>query len=116
MAYGIHIVLPGGPLTLEQWQQAINLTHGVLLSDQMDLMVKNPATGEVISRPRQPGDAEMILQDGTWVPAFRLFEGRVTTKPAPDFRDPTCQQRRVLWDLASQLGAQVVGDEGETYD
>ncbi len=118
MAYGVHIERPDGQqIELEEWQQAVATTAGVRLAGEEPLVVEVPSTGSRIISSYRPGDAELFDPAlNNWVPAFRLFEGRVTSAAARDFDDASCNQRVIMRALAGLLGAQVVGDEGEIYE
>jgi hypothetical protein len=47
---------------------------------------------------------------------FRWFEGRISSRASRDFDTFNNHQRSVMRALASQLSAQIVGDEGEIYE
>ncbi len=118
MAYGVHIGRAvGNPITLKEWMDAVDCAADVQLSAEAPTVVTNPVTGEQISNSHSSGNAEIFDHDGqAWVPAFRWFEGRISANAARDFDTPETYQRSIMRVLAAQLGAKIVGDEGETYD
>ncbi len=118
MGYGVHIERANNePIGLDDLIEAVARTENVQMADAAPISLTNTETGEQISRPQTPGAVEIFdAHSQSWVPAFRLFEGRISTNAARDFDNHDCYQRSVMRALAAQLHAQIVGDEGETYD
>lgn len=118
MAYAIHIKRKNGqPINLDEWVNAVGNDESVRLCDAAALVVTNPATGEQMSSPQAQGTAELFDFDSQARTAiFRWFEGRISTRASRDFDTFNSHQRSVMRALASQLGAQIVGDEGEIYE
>lgn len=118
MAYAVHIKHKDGqPIHLEDWRRAVEITDDVRFGDQATAFVTNPATGEQISNPHMQGMAELFDSGGqVWVSMFRWFDGIVSARASRDFDTFDSHQRSVMRALATQLGAQVVGDEGELYE
>ncbi|WP_339771946.1 hypothetical protein [uncultured Pseudosulfitobacter sp.] len=118
MAYEIHIRRTNDqPISLEEWVKTVDNSENVRLGDAVPIVLTNPTTGEQISNPQLQGVAELYdVGSQVWFPAFRWFEGRITTRASRDFDTFHSHQRSVMRALASQLGAQIVGDEGESYD
>ena len=118
MAYEIHIKRKNGqPINIDEWVNAVGNVESVRLGDAATTIVTNPATGEQISNPQIQGVAELFdFGSQAWIAMFRWFEGRITTRASRDFDTFNSHQRSVMRALASQLGAQIVGDEGEIYE
>jgi hypothetical protein len=113
MAYEIHIKR-GTPITMAEWKSAIEGTEGVRLFSGTHSLV-NPKTGQSISVQAVEGDTEILIE-GTWRPGFRWFEGSISLKAAAAFETYTDHKLRpVVRELATKLGAEVRGDEGEEY-
>ncbi|WP_146168280.1 hypothetical protein [Celeribacter persicus] len=118
MAYEIHIERNNGrPISLNEWMNAVGSVESVRLADTATTIVTNPVTGEKISNPTAHGTAELFDPNSqTWIAMFRWFNGRISTPPSPDFETSNSHQRSVMRALSAQLGAQIVGDEGEIYE
>lgn len=118
MAYEIHIKRKNGqPIELDEWVKAVENVENVRSSHAATSVVTNPATGEQVSNPHMQGMAELFdLGSQSWIPMFRWFEGRISTRASLAFETYDSHQRSVMRALASQLGAQIVGDEGEIYE
>ena len=118
MGYGVYIERAcNRPIGIEEWIEAVERTEDVRLSDVAHTVLTNSNTGEQIFRRNTPGTAEIFDNESqTWVPAFRWADGRISTGAARDFDNYTSHQRSVMRALAALLSAQIVGDEGETYD
>ena len=115
MGYEIHIENQSGePLDLEDWKSVVDKTDGLKLDDDGQ-SVTNPATGEVITMGGSDGDAEMLLGD-KWLPVFRWTDSRISFSAQASFEDRNDPVRKMATHVANELNAQVVGDEGETYD
>ncbi|MBC7147106.1 MAG: hypothetical protein H5U24_17155 [Thioclava marina] len=114
--YTIYIERPAGPpIGFDEWEYAVGKVDGVRLSTDEHQSVTNPKTGEVIGLRAGPGLAEIRLRDGRWQHALRWFSGTIVLRAPRDFDDPDSAMRRLLRVLAGELGAEVIGDEGETY-
>ncbi|WP_223636525.1 hypothetical protein [Rhodobacter sp. TJ_12] len=118
MAYEIHIERDNGrPISLNEWMSAVSSVDFVRLADTATTIVTNTVTGEKISNPATHGTAELFDPTSqTWIGMFRWFNGRISTRPSPDFQTFNSQQRSAMRALAALLGAQIVGDEGEIYE
>ena len=118
MGYGVHIERTGHvPINIEEWIEAVEHTENVRLADVAPITITNPMTGEQISRPYAPGNAEIFeVKSQAWVLAFSWFEGRISTRAARDFDNYECCQRSIMRSLAAMLNAQILGDGGEIYD
>ena len=124
MPYTLHIErLPlsdeGEPtlIPLEEWKNALSTTEGIRPCPPGANTITNPKTGEIISIPRQEGDAEVFFpQDGTWHPAIRWSEGsaHITARFEPG--DSSHPVWTAAVSLAKKLNAIIRGDDGEIYD
>jgi hypothetical protein len=122
MAYAIHIKRRGAdeqlsPITLSEWRAAVSHVDGVRIADG-DNHITNPKTGERITLRNAGGDAEVLFpDDGAWRRAFRWSpQGSISFRAPRDFLAPTCFIRRLAAELARELDARLIGDEGEIYD
>ena len=60
MGYEVHIERDDRtPITLEEWRAAVDTTEGIRLARSAACAV-NPKTGDKITIPLQPGDAEVL--------------------------------------------------------
>ncbi len=118
MAYEVHIERTNGePIFIEEWVKAIGRVENVRLAEAAATNVTTPAIDEQISNPQMRGIAELFdLRSQTWLSVLRWSKGRISTRASRDFDTFSNYQRSVLRALSSQLDAQIVGDEGETYD
>src|SRR5438309_2657802 len=113
MGYEIHIERDP-PLTLQEWQSAVQTTEGVRLNPSGS-SATNPRTGEVISIGGGEGDSQLRVE-GEWLSCFRWRpSGSVVFKAGNRFTDPSSPVRQAARELARKLGAKGVGDEGEEY-
>ncbi|HEX6957533.1 MAG TPA: hypothetical protein VF194_06055 [Ferrovibrio sp.] len=63
------------------------------------------------------GDTEILLPDQRWGRFSRWMPGgRISLAVTDDFSSPNSTMRRIAAQLAGQLNARLVGDEGEFYD
>jgi hypothetical protein len=122
MAYEIHIKRRGAdaqlsPIALSEWRAAASRIDGVRMADG-DHHITNPKTGERITSRNAGGDAEVFFpDDAAWLRAFRWSpEGSISFRAPRDFLAPTCFIRRLAAELARELDARLIGDEGEIYD
>lgn len=116
MSYGVHIQrADGASIGLADWSAAVAGHADVRLAESSKSRVVNPKTGMAMEAP-SAGLAEVKLPSSAeWVPAFRWFEGRVSTNAPHDFDSENNWLRVIMRDLATVLGAQIVGDGGEIY-
>jgi hypothetical protein len=122
MGYTIHIERRTSdgknvPITLTEWCEAVKRTTGVRVANG-DLAATNQMTGEVIAVRNAGGDAEVFFpEDAVWRWVFRWSpSGRISFRAPDDFSVPTSKIRLLVADLARDLDATLVGDEGEVYD
>jgi hypothetical protein len=121
MGYDIHIRRRGaGPpdshIALSEWRAVVECTGGVRMAEG-DYQITNPVTGERIRIRNRGGDAEVFFPDeAAWRRVFHWFDGRISFRAGLDFEVPTSLMRRLAGELARELDAQLVGDEGEIYD
>ncbi|MCB2153284.1 hypothetical protein KQI84_00230 [bacterium] len=112
MGYELHIEREE-PITLDEWKAAIARISGIDLNEE-DTVVVNPATGQEIRFPAQSGDA--IFESSNSSVGLRWSSrGAASFEPPENWDESGCTFRVRVLDLAKQLGAQVVGDEGEEY-
>ncbi len=117
MGYEVHIKRDDGlAIGFDEWCAAVARTGGMRLASGGTLAV-NPETGEKITIPGRDGDVEVYFQeDDAWSPCLWWFSGRISFRPPSDFSSPDSRFRRALVALAKQLGARLVGGDGEVYD
>jgi hypothetical protein len=122
MAYEIHIErrAPDArhlPIDLLEWRAVVAKAAGVRMAEG-DFEISNPATGEVIRLRNSGGDAEVFFPgDALWRRVFRWSSpGRISFRAPRDFGAPASIIGRLALELARDLDALVVGDEGEIYD
>ena len=103
-------------IALKDWRALVEATES-LRPATGDAVVINPITGDTVRIPSKEGDAEVYDPNkGTWLPCFRYSPHRISFMRPKDFDDPQSPFRQMVIDLATSLGAQVVGEEGELYD
>ena len=122
VAYALHINREK-PISLSEWKEAVSRTQGVRLeADGVNAI--NPKTGETISIAGNPGDVAVLFSTKKWLGlgkeeqwqiCIRFFEGRATFKATEDIESPKNPVHVAAATLAKELGAQINGDEGETY-
>jgi len=123
VAYELHLVRDGG-IDLAEWRSLISSVDGVREA-AADWVTKLPR-GQELRVKVSPGDAEVLVEPGrlwrifgakpAWYPFFRYRNGRVNFKAAFEVDNPEDRRRRLIALLASRLGAQVQGDDGEVYE
>lgn len=64
--------------------------------------------------PEGYGNTEMLIES-EWLPIFRWRDGTVSFNGLPSFDDREDPVRRVAIQIATELRAAVIGDDGETY-
>ena len=121
MAYEIHIERvtdDGDPdeleLELDEWKSIVAAKDCLRLNFK-HVTVTNPATGEEISASRPDGCADMLIGD-QWLPVFQWRAGAISFKGQPSFEDQADPIRQMATQIAIELDARVVGDEGEFYN
>jgi hypothetical protein len=119
MGYSLHIergsASNANPITINEWKSAVASVDGTRLKTG-DNTISNPSTGEVIRIPGKEGEVEVYLQgEDLWIAAITWFEGAATFR-APQVMDGTDPVWAAARKLATLLGAQICGDEGECYD
>lgn len=121
VAYSIHIVRhdkAGNPEPIEvrEWVVAVSTLDSVRLASS-DVTASNPVSGENIVIKSDGADAELYdEQQNAWLPVFRWSKrGSVSFNVPSDFDEVTSRVRMVAGELARNLSAELVGDEGEFY-
>jgi len=109
VGYSLHIERPERPFTPDTWvEEVAAVTPGRFVQAATAV---NPVTGETIRLPYPFGGYELVQPDGTVCGCLILERtGRLSMR-AP--RDSSGLAPLVR--LATQLGGQLVGDEGERY-
>lgn len=116
---------PKGVITKEQWLAALNAVEGVRISPRKDWEARNPSTGAVISISGSGAIGEVYfppillkgILKGTWKKVFDWDpRGRIRFKAHSDLQDPKYPVRKAAAALALNLGALLVGEEGEIYE
>ncbi len=117
MGYEIHIKRDGGAgITIDEWCAAVAQTERMRLAYN-DAFALNPATSDKIRIPVRMGDVEVYFpDDGVWVPCLLWSADRISFRATADFDGSESWFRQAIVALAKQLGARVVGDEGEVYE
>ena len=121
MGYSIHIRRRDAgaldsAIALSEWQAVVERSDGVRMAEG-DYQITNPKTDELINIRNRGGDAEVFFShEADWRRVFCWSEGHITFAAPRDFDLPTCLIRKLAAELARALDAQLVGDEGETYD
>jgi hypothetical protein len=114
MAYDLHLEREPA-ITLSEWESAVSRVGDVRLGSGGSTIV-NPKSGDVIAVGGVEGDAE-VNAGGGWHSFFRWQpSGSISFPYTEDLNAADSSVRRIVADLASILDAQVVGDEGESYD
>jgi len=122
LAYELHIERPERQIAPDEWRAAVQKVSGLRFA-KGDTVGVNPATNEQIRIAGGEDDVEVLLAHGglfgigarqEWVRVFRFSRGRASFKPG-DTNSPSDPVRRAAAQLARALGAQIVGDEGESY-
>ncbi|OWY27393.1 hypothetical protein [Herbaspirillum robiniae] len=115
MAYELHIERRSHELTIAEWQTAVIQLDGVRLANN-DSSAVNPSTGEVISMANRDGVAEILLESGEWATCFHFVRGQISFRATATISMASDPAHIAAAKLATALGAEIVGDEGETYD
>ena len=103
--------------TPEEWTAAIEATEGVRL-DSSDLEAQNPATGEVMRIGGADGDVALFDPESEewYKKVFSFYKGHSSFDAPRDWdTNQNSPLRRAACAIASQLGAKLVGEEGEEY-
>ncbi len=124
MAYALHIERLSleddrkpTPIPLDDWKQALSVVEGVRLYSEKVYAITNPNTGEVISFPHCDGDAEVYFPDEQkWHAVFSWFNGSASFKAEIALEMLPNPVWTAATSLASQLGAVIRGDDGESYN
>lgn len=117
MAYDLHIERADETrIALSEWRAAIEATEGVRLFAATAHTITNPKTGEVISIGAREGDAEVLFPDGEWISVFRWRGKSAAFTARFDPTETSHPAWRAAVALATHLGAEIRGDEGEAYD
>lgn len=121
VAYSIHIVRHDKaghrePIETAEWIEAVSALKGVRLASY-EMTASNPVTGENITINSDGADVELYdEQQNAWLPVFCWSKrGSASFKAPPDFDEATSRVRVVAGELARNLSAHLVGDEGEFY-
>ena len=123
MAYALHIKHPSKLITFQDWEKAISKTPGTRL-ESGGVQAINPKTGESISISGSPGDVAILfvkkrwlglVKNESWEICLRYNDGEASFKATDDVENPNSPVRIAAKNLAKELGAQIVGDEGEIY-
>jgi hypothetical protein len=124
MAYALHIErLPSKnatkptPIPLEDWKRALSAVQGVRLCTEKAYTITIPGTGEIVSFPHRDGDAEVYFSDQQkWHAVLSWFNGSASFKAEIALESLPNPVWTAAAALASQLGAVIRGDDGESYD
>jgi hypothetical protein len=115
MSYTIQIKR-AEPISLAEWSEVVRSRTDLRFREE-DHVARNPQTGAVITIARAEGEADLHVGDA-WLPCFRWRgrQGTIAFNAPGDFDEPESPVRRVALELAKQLNARLVGEEGEEYD
>lgn len=121
MAYSTHIERHNAtgqrePIEIHEWIEAVRITDWVRLASH-DEAATNSATGESIVIKGDDGNAEFHSDEhDAWLPVFRWNRrGLISFDASSDFGEETSRLREAATELARNLNARLVGDEGEFY-
>jgi len=76
----------------------------------------NPSTGEIISIADHAGTAEILSESGQCFTCFHFVRGQFSFKATTNIESESDLTHLAAVKLAAALGAEIVSDEGETYD
>jgi len=105
MGYSLHIERPESPISQEEWEIWVNNAPDFNLSREWK--TTNSKTGSVIAIPCD-ALGEWVRPDGDGRVAFDYSNGRIS------FRADQAALHKAK-QIAEELGARIVGDEGEIY-
>ena len=122
MAYEIHIerlatdeTRSTSGVTLDEWKLFVDSKEKLRFESDA-VAVTNPATGKkIMAFPQGYGNTEMLI-DNQWLPVFRWRDGTISFNGQPSFEERTDPVRIMVIEIAMELGAAIVGDDGESYD
>ena len=122
MAYEIHIerlatdgTRSTSGVTLDEWKLFVDSKEDLRFESDA-VAVTNPATGKkIMAFPQGYGNTEMLI-DNQWLPVFRWRDGTISFNGQPSFEERTDPVRIMVIEIAMELGAAIVGDDGESYD
>lgn len=121
MAYDLHIEKNNGqPISEAEWN-AVVLSTPDIRKGTGTVTAVNPSTGERIEIQMQPGSVEVCTRPAAgseceWQPVFWYGRGRVSFAATETLmQDPQDPIRRAAIALSTEIGARIVGDEGEVY-
>ena len=115
MGYAVHIERDH-PISLAEWKKAVEKTEGIRL-DSSGSVGRNVATGEEIRIPGQDGDVSLFLPgEEIWVPFLSYSEYGISYRIPRDWDQESMDFfLSTVSPLAKELGAKIVGDDGEEY-
>ena len=122
MGHSLHLELPNEEeLNLEVWLKAVDETDGARPAGSEAHQARNPKTGEVIRIEGSKGDVEIYdPEEEAWHPVLHWneragaasFNSRALPIVGDQLVGPVSE---VVKSLATKVGAQIAGDEGEIY-
>lgn len=124
MAYSLHIQSSSDSIELSDWIEAVTSTKGARLNSS-GVTAVNPDTGEEIMITGNEGDVEVLFNTGgflgfgkssSWEVCINFVEGKASFNATENIESAGNPVRIVASVLAKKLSAQIVGDEGETYN
>ena len=103
------------PITIEEWSSTINNFKAVRINDS-PIKNKNPNTGEIITIIVPTGSAQVFFpKKNSWHHVFN-FGKEISFSPNENWDNPNNELRLLTFDIANELGAKIVGQEGEVYN
>ncbi|MFW1261790.1 hypothetical protein ACEV74_22600 [Vibrio parahaemolyticus] len=123
MAYTLHIEREK-TIDLEEWVNVIDSIDGLRI-DANNREILNPNTGEIITIQGESGDVSIrnvtkgFLGFGkqvSWDKAILFNSGRAQFKFVDGIEQSHHPVHIAVAKIAKELGALIVGDEGEVYD
>jgi hypothetical protein len=117
MGYSLHIERANQTISLAEWTAAVTKVPGVRL-ESSDIQAQNPTTGAVISVGGNPGNAAVLFGVGanqSWETCLFFGKRSISFAASNDIESPSNPVHIAVAALAKELGAQIVGDEGEEY-
>lgn len=124
MSYELHIEKLNDKIQFSEWIEAVLKIEGATL-DGNPHIAKNPKTGEIITIGGNPNNVAVLFTElklfglkkkQEWVTCIYFRDGRASFKATQDIESANNPVRKVAASLAKELGAKIVGDEGEVYE
>jgi hypothetical protein len=116
MPYELHIQRRKGRIDEPKWRAAVDATPDVRIIEADRVRGREASTGIMASMVIGAATAEVKFGAMGWTPTFFWTDGRIRFNAPSDADDEQDPVRRTAAALAQRLRAQIVGEDGETYD